>query len=98
MKMKCASIPGAEKGSPHAVTEVEVSGVVYRINPSSCTEREAKSGCFAELLGRDLRIILTEEAHYNRDPEYVIVTPADVETVLFYGVKRKFLFEAANVH
>ncbi len=93
MKMKCASVPGAEKGSPHAIKEVEVSEDIYRINPHSCTRREAKAGCFEELLDKNLRIILTEEAHYNRDPEYAMVTPTDVEFVLFYGVKKQFLLK-----
>jgi len=94
MKMRCASVPGAEKNSPHAITEVEVSQDIYRVNPYSCTRQEAKAGCFEELLGKDLRIILTEEAHYNRDPEYAVVTPTNVEFVLFYGVKKDFLLKA----
>lgn len=93
MKMRCTSVPGAEEGSPHAITEVEVSQDIYRINPYSCTRQKAKAGCFEELLGKDLRIILTKEAHYNRDPEYAVVTPADAEFVSFYGVNKQFLLK-----
>ncbi len=93
MKMRCASVPGAKSGSPHAIIEVEVSEDVYRINSSLCTQREAKAGCFEELLDKNLRIILTEEAHYNRNPEYVMVTPINVDFVLFYGIKKQFLLK-----
>ncbi|QQR77197.1 MAG: hypothetical protein IPJ67_03565 [Candidatus Moraniibacteriota bacterium] len=88
MKMKCSSTPGAKKGSPHSFSEVDVSEEVYEVK---CSEEEARSSCFGELLGRRLRVILTEDSHYIRDPEYFVVTPEDVEYALFYGMRKEYL-------
>lgn len=88
MKMQCKTTPKAVFPSPHAISEVDVSDDVYTL---TCSMREAEAHCWKLLSGCRLRIILTDEAHYNKDPDYAVVTPEYEEYAWFVGVERKYL-------